>query len=302
MRRASRQDRRSGVRPACSTRRRRGRASDRTRRLPCRAPPRAAPPPARSRRTRRCPGVLPLASRPIRAFLGHSPASTRPVAWYRPAQHHQRGRDHVLRDRDHVRAGRGIDRHAMFCTCIKVDVVEGPTPSRTDRDEPRSCREQCGIDARTVADDQRPGRPEPARDIRGIPVKLGVVVDVEAGAQRLDCVRIHELGDDDIGHRDAERWRRARFSRIRALMYISAIPRGKADSHEFDRVRHPRLREGFDPSGYDGRAGRGVGAVASDADRRKAGDEAGFERVGVAADAPSQLHDGGRDSAWSRYW
>ena len=32
-----------------------------------------------------------------------------------------------------------------------------------------------------------------------------------------------------------------------------------------------------------------------DADRRKAGDEAGSERAGVAADAPPQLHDGGRD-------
>ena len=120
----------------------------------------------------------------------------------RAAQHQQRDRDHVLGDRDHVRAGGGVHRHAALGAGVEVDVVE-PDPEPPDRDQSRPGREQRTVDAGAIADNQRPGRSEEAGDRRGVAVQVGVVADVEVGAQRVHRGLVHELGDHDVGHRSS---------------------------------------------------------------------------------------------------
>ena len=116
------------------------------------------------------------------------------------AQHHQGGRDHVLRDRDHVRASGRVNRNAARRARIEIDVVEADSEA-THGDEPRPCREQRGGDSGAVADDQRTGGAETCGNGPGVLVQVGVVVNVEVGAEGVHRNGVHELGDEDVGHR-----------------------------------------------------------------------------------------------------
>ena len=92
-----------------------------------------------------------------------------------------------------------MHRHAAPGTRVEIDVVESDAEP-ADRDEPGPRREQASVDARAVADDQRAGGAETARDAGGVGMQIVVVVDVEVGAQGVDGTRVHELGDDDVRH------------------------------------------------------------------------------------------------------
>ena len=150
------------------------------------------------------PSVLPLASRPISAVLGHSPASTGPVAWYAPRSIISMAAITYSATATTFAPVAGWTDTPRSGACVEVDVVQADAEP-AHRDEPGSGREQGPVDAGAVAHDQRPGRSGGGRDARGVRVQIGIVVDVEAGAQGIDGTLVHELGDDDVGHQSVAR-------------------------------------------------------------------------------------------------